>query len=106
MARAERKGRIKKRGKKGGKKETPEEDTQILAAGEPMDTTETPAKEQRPDGIVFNEQHFQAAHFGEVEEEMLGYFKNVEQTLDEPPFETGEGKNMNKTFIDLTCFFI
>lgn len=90
MPRVERKGRAnKKRGKKGGKKETPAEDTQILAAGEPMDTTEP--TEQRPDGIVFNEQHFQAAHFGEVDEQLLGYFKKVEETLDEPPFETGEG---------------
>lgn len=99
MPRAERKGRAnKKRGKKGGKKETPVEDTQLHTAGESMDVTES-STEQRADGIVFNEQHFQAAHFGEVEEEMLGYFKNVEQTLDEPPFETGEGNDIRK---DLT----
>lgn len=78
MPRTERKARPnKKRGKKGGKKEEVEamEDVQQL--------------EQQPE-IQQKDQHFQAAHFGELDEEMLGYFKNVEQTLDDPPFETGE----------------
>jgi nucleolar protein 9 len=96
MPRVERKGRAnKKRGKKGGKKETPEEDTQeavaITPGVESMDITSTPNTHAGPAGIVFNDQHFQAAHFGEVDEELLGYFKNVEQTLDDPQFETGEG---------------
>jgi nucleolar protein 9 len=90
MARPERKGRVnKKRGKKGGKKDAPVED-----AAMDIDQQEQQPAEQKPTnsaGIVFNDQHFQSAHFGEVDEEILGYFKNVEQTLDDPPFETGEG---------------
>ncbi|KAG1458256.1 hypothetical protein G6F56_006437 [Rhizopus delemar] len=85
MPRTERKARPnKKRGKKGGKKEEVEamEDVQQL--------------EQQPE-IQQKDQHFQAAHFGELDEEMLGYFKNVEQTLDDPPFETGEGNVKNST---------
>ena len=95
MPRVERKGRAnKKRGKKGGKKE---EDTQAIAitpgeeAPPQQQNQPTPNTHEGPAGIVFNDQHFQAAHFGEVDEELLGYFKNVEQTLDDPHFETGEG---------------
>jgi len=96
MPRVERKGRAnKKRGKKGGKKEDPEKDTQAvnITPGEAMDVDAAPnvATQEGPGGVVFNDQHFQAAHFGEVDEELLGYFKNVEQTLDDPHFETGEG---------------
>ncbi|KAI8881502.1 ARM repeat-containing protein [Backusella circina FSU 941] len=95
MARPERKGRVnKKRGKKGGKKETPAEETVA-----PMDIDQQqqqPEQQQQTNsaGIVFNDQHFQSAHFGEVDEEILGYFKNVEQTLDDPPFETGEDQRL------------
>jgi nucleolar protein 9 len=98
MPRVERKGRInKKRGKKGGKKEENAENTQVEAVSisTPMEgvaPSSTPNTHEGPAGIVFNDQHFQAAHFGEVDEELLGYFKNVEQTLDDPHFETGEGK--------------
>lgn len=93
MPRVERKGRAnKKRGKKGGKKEEAE-DTQAISItpGEESTPQKTPVTHEGPAGIVFNDQHFQAAHFGEVDEELLGYFKNVEQTLDDPHFETGEG---------------
>lgn len=80
MPRTERKARPnKKRGKKGGKKEEEVqamEDVQQLEQQQPQET---------------RDQHFQAAHFGELDEEMLGYFKNVEQTLDDPQFETAEG---------------
>ncbi|KAG0801718.1 hypothetical protein G6F17_002598 [Rhizopus arrhizus] len=79
MPRTERKARPnKKRGKKGGKKEEEVqamEDVQQLEQQQPQET---------------RDQHFQAAHFGELDEEMLGYFKNVEQTLDDPQFETAE----------------
>lgn len=99
MPRVERKGRAnKKRGKKGGKKE---EDTQAISItpGEAMDvdatTPSNTTTQEGPGGVVFNDQHFQAAHFGEVDEELLGYFKNVEQTLDDPHFETGEGMWLN-----------
>lgn len=94
MPREERKGRAnKKRGKKGGKKE---EDTPVAISITPGEEsaapkTSTPVTHDGPAGIVFNDQHFQAAHFGEVDEEILGYFKNVEQTLDDPHFESGEG---------------
>jgi nucleolar protein 9 len=40
---------------------------------------------------LFDRQHFQAAHYGEVPEEMLGYFKFVESKLDEQSFESAEG---------------
>jgi nucleolar protein 9 len=92
MPRVERKGRAnKKRGKKGGKKEEVE-DTQAISITPGEETPQkTPVTHEGPAGIVFNDQHFQAAHFGEVDEELLGYFKNVEQTLDDPHFETGEG---------------
>lgn len=102
MPRVERKGRSnKKRGKKGGKKEDVEQDTQAIniTPGESMEIDSTPkpvATQEGPGGVVFNDQHFQAAHFGEVDEELLGYFKNVEQTLDDPHFETGEGKKKKK----------
>ena len=29
--------------------------------------------------------------YGEIDSEILGYFKNVEETLDNPSFETSEG---------------
>lgn len=101
MPRVERKGRAnKKRGKKGGKKEEAENTQQEAAAvsiSTPMEgvtsTNNTVNQHEGPAGIVFNDQHFQAAHFGEVDEELLGYFKNVEQTLDDPHFETGEGES-------------
>lgn len=84
MPRTERKARPnKKRGKKGGKKE---EDVQ------PMEDIEQLEQQQQPQET--RDQHFQAAHFGELDEEMLGYFKNVEQTLDDPPFETAEGNRI------------
>lgn len=96
MPRVERKGRAnKKRGKKGGKKEQAEEKIDIpqdVSMDTPQQPQSTPNTHEGPAGIVFNDQHFQAAHFGEVDEELLGYFKNVEQTLDDPHFETGEGK--------------
>lgn len=94
MPRVERKGRAnKKRGKKGGKKEQAEEVDipQDVSMDTPQQSQSTPNTHEGPAGIVFNDQHFQAAHFGEVDEELLGYFKNVEQTLDDPHFETGEG---------------
>ncbi|CEP07225.1 hypothetical protein [Parasitella parasitica] len=102
MPRVERKGRAnKKRGKKGGKKQEPEQDTPAAntapAASMDVDSTanNAPAAAQEgPGGVVFNDQHFQAAHFGEVDEELLGYFKNVEQTLDDPHFETGEDQRL------------
>lgn len=60
----------------------------------PQQPQTTPNTHEGPAGIVFNDQHFQAAHFGEVDEELLGYFKNVEQTLDDPHFETGEDQRL------------
>lgn len=52
--------------------------------------------QQRPSAIdtMFNPQHFQAAHYGEVSEEMLGYFKNVEEKLNDQDFESAEGINI------------
>ncbi|KAK4511943.1 uncharacterized protein ATC70_003942 [Mucor velutinosus] len=98
MPRVERKGRAnKKRGKKGGKKEEDAQATSITP-GEAMDidapAPNNVATQEGPGGVVFNDQHFQAAHFGEVDEELLGYFKNVEQTLDDPHFETGEDQRL------------
>ncbi|KAI8048763.1 armadillo-type protein [Gilbertella persicaria] len=90
MPRVERKGRAnKKRGKKGGAKK--EEQAEIKADSMEIEQVNT---DQHASGIVFQDQHFQAAHFGEVDEELLGYFKNVEQTLDDPPFETGEDQRL------------
>ncbi|KAI8380062.1 armadillo-type protein [Blakeslea trispora] len=92
MPRVERKGRAnKKRGKKGGKKEEFEESVknESTMISEPMEVEST-----QTGGIVFNDQHFQSAHYGEVDEEMLGYFKGVEKTLDDPPFETGEDQRL------------
>lgn len=84
MPRTERQGRHnKKRGKKGSKK-----NDQIEA----MEDVQQLNQQQEESHQV--EQHFQAAHFGELDEEMLGYFKNVEETLDDPQFETGEGKEI------------
>ncbi|KAI8330392.1 armadillo-type protein [Choanephora cucurbitarum] len=92
MPRVERKGRAnKKRGKKGGKKEEVEDKQQnesVSIQPEPMEV------ESSSSGVVFNDQHFQSAHYGEVDEEMLGYFKGVEKTLDDPPFETGEDQRL------------
>ncbi|OBZ85794.1 Nucleolar protein 9 [Choanephora cucurbitarum] len=92
MPRVERKGRAnKKRGKKGGKKEEVEDKQQnesVNIQPEPMEV------ESSSSGVVFNDQHFQSAHYGEVDEEMLGYFKGVEKTLDDPPFETGEDQRL------------
>ena len=95
MPRVERKGRAnKKRGKKGGKKEEVEDKQQnesVNIQPEPMEV------ESSSSGVVFNDQHFQSAHYGEVDEEMLGYFKGVEKTLDDPPFETGEGNDVYRS---------
>ncbi|KAI8337966.1 armadillo-type protein [Chlamydoabsidia padenii] len=46
---------------------------------------------------LFDRQHFQAAHYGEVPEEMLGYFKIVESKLDEQSFESAEDQRL---FVD------
>ncbi|CAO3588937.1 unnamed protein product [Absidia cylindrospora] len=46
---------------------------------------------------LFDCQHFQAAHYGEVPEEMLGYFKFVESKLDEQSFELAEDQRL---FVD------
>ncbi|CAO3620810.1 unnamed protein product [Cunninghamella echinulata] len=46
---------------------------------------------------MFNPQHFQAAHYGEVSEEMLGYFKNVEEKLNNQDFEFAEDQRL---FVD------
>ncbi|GAA5804800.1 hypothetical protein HPULCUR_010308 [Helicostylum pulchrum] len=97
MPRVERKGRAnKKRGKKGGKKEEGEDTPAAISItpGEESAPQKTPVTHEGPAGIVFNDQHFQAAHFGEVDEELLGYFKNVEQTLDDPHFESGEDQRL------------
>lgn len=102
MPRVERKGRAnKKRGKKGGKKEEgleAEVAAISITPGEESVPQKTPVTHDGPAGIVFNDQHFQAAHFGEVDEELLGYFKNVEQTLDDPHFESGEGKKERNAY--------
>ncbi|KAI9485853.1 MAG: armadillo-type protein [Benjaminiella poitrasii] len=91
MPRAERKGRVnKKRGKKRGKKETEEEKPTMM---EGVESTDQSTMESTIPQIS-TDQHFQAAHFGEVDEELLGYFKNVEQTLDDPQFETGEDQRL------------
>lgn len=37
------------------------------------------------------ERKFRFTSYGRVEEEIMGYFKHVEETLDDPPFETAEG---------------
>ncbi|KAI8079723.1 armadillo-type protein [Halteromyces radiatus] len=42
-------------------------------------------------------QHFQAAHYGEVPEELLGYFKSVESKLDDQSFESAEDQRL---FVD------
>ncbi|KAI8971901.1 armadillo-type protein [Mycotypha africana] len=92
MPRTERKGRQnKKRGKKGGKKENVEgEQITTMTAT----TIDDPMKITPAIDNSFTEQRFQAAHFGEVDEELLGYFKNVEQTLDDPQFETAEDQRL------------
>ncbi|KAI7900603.1 armadillo-type protein [Cokeromyces recurvatus] len=92
MPRVQRKGRVnKKRGKKGGKKDANIDEQNVVEGTEPMDIIDQPTTES---SMTSTDQHFQAAHFGEVDEELLGYFKNVEQTLEDPQFETGEDQRL------------
>ncbi|KAI8997280.1 armadillo-type protein [Pilobolus umbonatus] len=100
MAREQRTGRVKKRGKRKSDKKEDDKATAIsITPGE--ETSAVSHQEQQvpaeSGGMIYNDQHFQAAHFGELEEEMIKYFKNVEETLDDPHFESAEDQ---KLFID------
>lgn len=46
---------------------------------------------------------FRFTSYGRVEEEIMGYFKHVEETLDDPPFETAEGISI---YLLSTSFYI
>ncbi|KAI7869750.1 armadillo-type protein [Spinellus fusiger] len=88
---AERKGRTKKRGKKQKKAPVAIETPDHLM-GE-----DQPHQGQNLAVGQYDDPHFQAGHYGEVEEHMLGYFKGIEATLDHPQFETAEDQRL---FID------
>ncbi|KAF7724497.1 Nucleolar protein 9 [Apophysomyces ossiformis] len=92
MPRTERKPRPnKKRGKKQKKTED-NENTAVEDFGSTTDQTNyVPMEGMQPS---IDEQHFQAGHYGEVDEQMLGYFKNVENSLDDPQFESAEDQRL------------
>ncbi|KAG0164059.1 Nucleolar protein 9 [Apophysomyces sp. BC1034] len=92
MPREERKPRAnKKRGKK--QKSTEKNAAQGVEIFPPT------ADQSNFDSVPENrqevdEQHFHAGHYGEVDEQMLGYFKNVENSLDDPQFESAEDQRL------------
>ena len=64
----------------------------------PIDTIDDLDQPQQPDqrssmdhDQVDQDRKFRFTSYGRVEEEIMGYFKHVEETLDDPPFETAEG---------------
>ncbi|KAI8391327.1 armadillo-type protein [Radiomyces spectabilis] len=90
--------------KKRGKRQTKEEETPENGgeSGFFMDPQGQAPSEDQPmenasSSHMYQEQHFQAASFGEIDEQMLGYFKNVEKMLDDPQFETAEDQRL---FVD------
>ncbi|KAI9008988.1 armadillo-type protein [Phycomyces nitens] len=93
MSTAERKGRTKKRGKKQKK------GVGISVPGQ--DETSFGGEDHQGGQSLtvgqYDSPHFQAGHYGEVEEQLLGYFKNVESSLDDPQFETAEDQRL---FVD------
>jgi nucleolar protein 9 len=104
MPRDKRQGRT--RGKKGKKEKDQEEvnDTGFENAdyNAPMevDAQQDPnGYQQDPNGFQQDSHNFERprgydpsqAFYGFLDADVQQYFKNVEQTLDDPPFETGQG---------------
>ncbi|GAB5586639.1 Nucleolar protein 9 [Umbelopsis nana] len=102
MPRDKRQGRT--RGKRG-KKEKNQEEEEVNEAGyehsevnEPVD----PVAQQDPNGYQQDSHNFERprgydpsqAFFGFLDADVQQYFKNVEQTLDDPPFETTQDQQL------------
>jgi nucleolar protein 9 len=99
MPRDKRLGRT--RGKKGKKDKNQEEE--VIEGGyenEEINEPMAPIVQQDPNGYQQDSHNFERprgydpsqAFFGFIDADVQQYFKNVEQTLDDPPFETTQGR--------------